>query len=270
MTSKIYVNGKQQQTADVRQVVIYGHGVKLLTLDDFGGYDETRGKSGELKISSAYASAPEAISLTQEIKNARKENLNRTDNYFLVVDLGRYYPERGKALYIHESEIAVEDLGDVLAMESDEERNYLHAARLTFAGAVTFKRLHAERIPCGGDWTIPEAGGKRGSYYGTEEAPCYQIYNNADLPASLITRHSMNPAERGVIKRWSTLETVNSGATLTVAERYYTKTLYSAERERRNNLAEAVNASKLFGQTFSHYDIEKLEKVFGQLTAKGV
>ena len=83
---------------------------------------EERG-AAEAEFSDGYL---ESIVLSGEIKRALKENLDRKDNYTLNYKSEFSFRGTCKALYIHESEIQVVDLGDVLAMETSEEKNYLH------------------------------------------------------------------------------------------------------------------------------------------------
>lgn len=258
------VNGQPEQTADISKLVIYGHGVKLYEIESatFAAREFRTNRHGNKELCEIYHGEPVKIILSKPIKRAIKENLTRADNYTLNYK-PEYWHETRKALYIHESEIAVADLGDVLAMETEEEKNYLHAVQLTFANPVTFQRLHAEKIPCDGSWTIPD-GGRWGSGYGTEDAPQYDTYDNSKSVFRekwAKERPGYDPDEKGVIKRWYTFETVEN-AELICAERYYSKTEYSDERKRKNDLADALNASGLFREKFSHYDIDKLEKVF--------
>lgn len=262
---KIYnVNGTQEAISP-EKIVIYGRGRILYEIEqsNFEVKEISKNEKGEAILRSTYAAAPEAIYLNQPVKKARKENLNRTDNYTLNFSLSYMKNWIRTALYIHESEIAVEDLGDILASETSEERNYLHAVKLDFHNPAVFKRLHFEKIPCDGNWKIPD-GGRWSSSYGTVERPCYDPYDNSKSPFSAARAAKYpdyNPEEKGVIKRWTTEET-EENASLICTFRYYTKTEYSPERIRKNKLAEALNNSGCFKERFSHYDIEKLEKVF--------
>ena len=270
---KIYnVNGNQEQTADISKFVIYGHGVKLYEIESeaFKACEMRRNSYGHEEVKEIYGGDIRQITLAQPIKRAIKENLTRKDNYTLNYTPDYCKWETRKALYIHESEIAVEDMGALLAMETDEERNYLHAVRLRFANPVVFRRLHAEKIPCADDWTLPE-GAKWGSHYGTEESPCFDTYDNSksNFPEIMKKkRPNWDPNEKGVVKRWATAETVENAAII-CCERYYVKTEYSPDRIRKNALAEALNASGLFRDSFSHYDIDKLEKVFNITLKEG-
>ena len=267
---KIYhKNGESLYTArEIERVIIYSNGERLYTSDNsrLECYELTRSADGrEDKLRSIYNGGPVEIALTGEIVHARKENLNRRDNYTLAY-FADYDKSRARtALYIHASELAsFADLGNVLSMETSEEKCYLHAVKIAFARPVVFDRLHAEKIPLkdGEIWSLP-AGGRWSSAYGTEAAPTFDTYDTTNSPFA--ARKGI-PAENGIIKRWITRERVE-GAVMVCAERYYTKIEYSPERERKNALAEALNKSGAFhNQTFSHYDIDKLEGVFGKLS----
>ena len=95
---------------------------------------------------------------------------------------------------------------------------------------------------------------------------CIAITLALELPDSTIYTSDISKkaiekfGERGVIKRWYTLDTIENAEILT-AERFYRKFEYSDERKRKDKIAEAINDSGLFRERFSHYDIDKLEKV---------
>lgn len=268
---KVYVNGTQAAISP-EKIVIYGSGKILYQIESSSFEVRKLGQNanGETRLESGYNLAPIAIYLEKPIKTARKENLNRTDNYTLPFKVSYMSSWIRTALYIHESEIAVEDLGNVLAMETDEEKNYLHAVRLSFKNPIVVNNYHIEAIPCGNSWTIPD-GGKWSTTYGTAEHPCYDPYDNSKRSQQhndyMKKRHAdYDPTEKGVIKRWIT-EEKEENAVVVAVERYYTKSIYSDERLRKDAVADALNKSGLFGKDhFSHYDIDKLEKVLGRLT----
>ena len=263
---KIYnASGIEQQTHDIEKLVIYGHGKILYQIERncFERCNLTENKAGEKKVDTIYNGYLESIVLSGEIKRALKENLDRKDNYTLNYKSEFSFKGTCKALYIHESEIQVVDLGDVLAMETDEEKNYLHTCKLIFKNPIEVRNLHCEKIPCDDHWTIPGPG-KWGNYYGTKDCPMYDTYNNEENPFSKRRAEkdpTYNIKEKGVIKRWYTIDTIENAA-IYCTERYYTKTEYSEERKRKNALADALNNSGLFKERFSNYDIDKLEKVF--------
>lgn len=247
---------------EVGKIVIYGNGNKLFERElNLETYTIKTTDSGEEKLSSVYRGEPVTVTLLSEVKTARKENLNRKDNYTLAYTPEYFKWERRAALYIHVSEVDVTDLGNVLAMETAEEKNYLHAFILHFNGPVTFERLHAEYIQCDGSWTIPDNGCWRSDTYGTLERPCYDTYDFTDSPFERARKKG-----KGVVKRYITFETIERGAEIVTAERYYTKTVYSADRERKNAIADKLNASGVYSdrERWSHYDIDKLEKALGR------
>lgn len=252
-------NGSRLPLEHVAKIVIYGNGYKLFEREtDLEAYTIKPNANGEDKLSSLYRAAPVEITLNGEVKTARKENLTRKDNYTLTYTPEYLKWERRTALYIHESEISVTDLGDVLSMETDEEKNYLHAVRLHFNGPTTYQRAHSERIPAGKGWKIPD-GGRWSDAYGTEERPCY------DIPSRYaIANHP--ELENCVIKRWITVETLPAGAEIITTERYYTRMEESAERKRKRAIADKLNQSIQYrnsNEKWSHYDITKLESALG-------
>ncbi|MBQ1776605.1 MAG: hypothetical protein IIZ93_00465 [Acidaminococcaceae bacterium] len=236
------------------KIVVYGHGEKLFERDSLDVFEMKIDRHGVETISESWHGSPVAFSLVGEIKKALKENLNRKDNYVLLYT-PEYFPrERRTALYIHESEIAVEDLGDLLAMQTKDEKCYLHTVRLRFRLPVTFSRPHVEHIQCGNDWRIPD-GGHWGDGFGTVERPCYEPYDYTDSP-----REEFRKKGKGVIKKWFEPETV-PGCEFLSTFRTYSRIEYSEERKRRDRIAEKCKAGGL--RDFSHYDVEKLEKALG-------
>jgi len=255
------INGDRLPLEDVSRIIVYGDGKKLFTCDQgqIEDYTIRENKYGHESVEKEYCGGPEVIVLKNPVKRANKENLDRKDNYTLKYTPDYCTWETRKALYIHESEISVTDIGEITAMETDEERNYLSCRVLTFNNPVTFRRLHCEKIPCGNDWRIPDGGQWKDHGWGPENAPYYKPYDNSK--SMFAKKRGLDPEEKGVIKSWYTFETIERGAEIVAAERYYTKTEYSAERIRKNNLAAAFN--KVYpNMSFSHYDIDKLEKVF--------
>lgn len=245
---------------NVGKYVIYGSGKKLCEFSQFRPYKIRVNRFGNEEINEMpYEYYIKKKTLVNGIKQARKENLNRKDNYFLPYT-EKYWSGRNLALYIHESEISVENLGNVLAMQTEEEKNYLSSFRLTFNNPVEIVTYHIEKIVCDGNWTIPDAG-KWSSGYGTKDAPCYDTFDYSKS----IFHQERGTNEKGVIKRWMEEETRETLSMLTT-ERYYTKSEYSEERLRKDAIAEALNNSKLFSNHFSHYDIDKLEKILGKLS----
>lgn len=247
----IKVKGREKQielSGDViKEIIVYGSG-KVLFRVNCGYFAEYGGREF---YSSLYDGRPVALILENEPKRAVKENLNRKDNYYRKVS-GRYAFESGLALYIHESEISVTDDGEKLAMQTREEKNYLHAYTLNLKCGAIMRRCKAERIAgVGPEWTIPD-NGKWGSGWGSKEAPVYDTYENP------------RTGEKGVIKRWYELETVY---TLPTAARYFCRTEYSAERIRAREIADKLNENRVFHREVSCYEIEKLMQYF-ELTEK--
>lgn len=236
------------------KIVIYGHGVKLFERDDLQAFEMRKQDNGAEKLTEVYRGSPIAITLAGDIKRAVKENLNRKDNYTLSYQVEYFPRERRQALYIHESEIDVEDMGELLAMESADEKCYLHAVRLRFRHAFTVEELHIEQIQTGEHWTIPD-GGRWGDGFGTEERPTYGLYDYTDSPVERLRARG-----KGVIKRWVSNERRENGDILS-AFRGYSRIEYSEDRKRRVRIAEKLKAGGL--RDFSYYDVEKLEKALG-------
>ena len=227
------------------KIIIYGNGEKLLTID--GSIKESRTKDG--KISTVYDGTPEQITLTNEIKNARKENLNRTDNYTLSYT-GAYY-DSGTALYIHCSEIMVEPRGEYVSSVIAGETNYKNAYLLRFVNPVIMERLRVERIEGATEiFKLPE-GARFGSGYGTMEHPVYDL-----IDRTIFTDRENTPF---IVKRWREPETITE---ILIESSRYTRIEKDAERVEREKIADIMNEKKIFYKDVSHYEIEKLLQYF--------
>lgn len=250
---------------EVTKIVIYGNGKKLFEREESNlkPCRIYKNKNGNMQVEeTSYDFTIENITLKTFPVKARKENLDRKDNYFLSYKPDFAWREKYVALYIHESEIFVESLGDVLAHETEEEKCYLAAFKLHFKNMVTIKKYCLERI-VDNDFQLP-SGGKWSSCYGTKENPCFEPYDTTNS----IFKFERSFPQKGIFKRWME-EEEKSSFKMIVTQRYYTKMVYSEERKRKDKLAEAINNSKLFhNQSFSHYDIDKLEQIFNTLTLK--
>lgn len=229
------------------KIVIYSDGKKMLecTAHDFKEF-KTEGE----KIRDTYHGAPVLITLNNEIKRARKENLFRKDNYTLNYS-GRYSWECGITLYIHVSEISVEYLGEFLALEVEGEKNYRAAYRLSFANPATVERCHVERVEdAGADFIPPEGCSWRDGFSRDAARPFYDIVNPS--------RFNGENAPF-VVKRWIELENINN---MIVCAPGYSRTEKSADREEREKIAAFINEKSIFPRTVSHYDINNLLKYF--------
>lgn len=245
---EIRIKGKENQIfsmATVKQINIYGNG-KILFQIQSDYFEEYRVDNRGI-YSSVYDGRPAAIILENEPVRAIKENLNRKDNYYKKYVGGSYSWENGTALYIHESEIAVEDNGEKLAHKTEEEKCYLHGYTLHFKHGAIMQRLKAEKIlDAGPGWTIPD-GGRWSDGYGTKEKPCYDTFN------------SKFTGESGVMKRWREPETIYTMPTKTGP---YCRIEYSAARIRAREIADDLNKNRVFYKDVSFYEIEKLLKYY--------
>ena len=234
---------------NIRQIIIYGHGEKLYTAAR-GSLEESRIRNG--KISMVYNGKIRGIYLATEPKRARKENLNRTDNYFLTYH-GNYSWEHGLTLYIHESEISVSHVGEYVAFCHNGETNYKTAVNLHFNNGASVHRLKMEKLPeAGKDFTPPDGCKWRDAYSPDPEHPNYDL-----IYPGRLTGEESAPV---VVKKWIQREIVHD---VLIESTFYTRTEKEPERLERDRIAEAMtvalNSSRF---SFSHYDVEKLLKVF--------
>ena len=228
---------------DIKQINIYGDGEIKYTIDQ--GYLEEYHTRNNV-YTSVYDGRVQCMYLSKEPVRALKLNLNRKDNFYMK-HVGKYSFESGKALYVHESEIHVTNDGEKLAMQTDEEKNYLAAFTLENQSGFLMRRCHIEEVKnAGPDWKIPD-GGKWGNTYGTENSPCYDVDTH------------WKTGETRVLKRWCTFETITK---LQTAQRFYVRTEYSENRIRAKEIAKKINENKVFYKDVSFYEIEKLLTFF--------
>ena len=225
---------------NVRSIYIYGNG-EIKFSDNNWCFEEYHTSRSD-RYESTYMGKVDEINLSKIPVRAIKVNLSRKDNYF-VKQHGRYDFEKGIALYIHESEISVQDDGEKIAMQNENQTCYLHAYTLTFQHGFKINRPHLEKIICDGSWKLPE-NGRWGNFYGTTENPCFDTFQHDN--------------ESGVIKRWRTTETAY---TLTTKAGPYSRIEYSDECLENQRIADAINDARCFTRSVSHYDIERLKKI---------
>lgn len=251
---KFYHNNELQEVEPVKGYIIYGDGAILYqtTRRDPEPQKTKLTNEGEPMLYHEYGERIEAINLLQPIKRANKENLNRKDNYKLFVH-GGYKFESGYMIYLHINEFrTVEPLGDVLSLQTKEEKNYLKSCRVSFRDA-TIQELKLERLPYDPQFTPPE-GCRWSDGYGTKKNPCYHVYEGCDIPG-----HEKKPA---ILKKWIEYNSYNN-YTCILTEPYYTKCIKTEDRKRKENLAALINEKcPLYNYKLSHYDITKLEQYF--------
>lgn len=250
---KFYHNNERQEVEPVKGYIIYGGGAILYQTTREPEPQTTKlTKEGEPQLSPIYGEDLEAINLLQPIKRANKENLTRKDNYKLFVH-GKYSFDSGYMIYLHISEFgAVEPLGDVLSLQTEEEKNYLKACRVSFRD-ITIKESKLERLPYDPQFTPPE-GCSWSDGYGTKEKPRFSVFEGFNMHG-----HEKKPA---ILKKWIEYNSYNN-FTCIFTEPYYSKTIKTEDRKRKERLAALINEKcPLYGYKLSHYDITKLEQYF--------
>lgn len=239
---RIKVNNHEMTTEDIQKIVIYGNGSILY--DNPEGYIEQYAFDGE-RLKMVNPSTIDTLCLNGEIKRANKENLNRKDNYLLKHknDYSLYW---GYALYIHESEIGVEYLGEQIAMQTKTETNFLHTYKFNFKAGAQREVWNYEKLEYSDNFKLPD-GARFGSCIGTVEKPVFDV------------KEDRYTGEKYIIKRWATQETIHETIT---TKRFYSKTIYSPEEETRRKFKDFINAKKCFYKDISSYELEKLQQYF--------
>lgn len=230
-------------TTDIEKLIIYGDGKKYLekTIDINLIRKLINGKP------CASRDKIVRIHLEKEVKRARKENLDRNDNYTISYKM-RF--EHRTTVYIHISEVEFEDLGEYVVSEHNGEKNYKHIYRVRFKHGAEGMFYHAERITVPKGWTIPREEIARGAQWS-------ETYNIAAPTYQPIT----NPQERlreecTLVKRY-----VDFGP---VEETCYASDFCRIEKDEarieREKIAEVMNMA-LGDHRISHFDIERMLKV---------
>ena len=254
MENKLYkVRAGGRYETGIDTIIIYGGGQILLKKNR----DFFKMQNGEMLF----------FYLKNEPKNARKENLNRKDNYFLKYDdiYGSYYKERKTALYIHESEIKVSGPVEKLSFEHDGEKNYKNEYNLYFVNGGRKRVLNVEKLNVPGNWTIPKEEVSAGAHWYNflgDYNNSYEIVTEEEQKRlkNWRTKKGLPAPEPYNLKHWYFTE--EDFSVNTVESDYYTRTEYDAARIERNKLASRFNEILGHNKGFSHYDIQKLLNVF--------
>lgn len=240
----------------IGKVVIYRDGQilfeKTRDLTSVGTWNGSRAESTGDKIN--------FINLPEAPKNARKENLSRKDCYYLKYDTGYFYGDRKTALYIHESIVNVECLGEYLDMEHNGEKNYLKGYRVTFpyGAEITAHKREWLRVDC--KWTIPEEEQKNGAHWARGMGDWNNSYDTIGEDAQRFYK-KRHPDEEpyNVIHKWTETETITTNV---YKSDFYHRTEKDDARKERERIAEEMNNALGSSSHLSHYDIERLQKVF--------
>ncbi len=243
----------------IGKLVIYRDGVVLFEK----GRDLSRvGTFEKGRVNNSASDRVVSFNLSSAPKNARKVNLTRKDNFFVKYEDGNYIRERKTALYIHASEVSVENLGEFVSMEHDGEKDYLNAYKLIFNHGARVRVLRVEKLSVPGSWTIPEEERKAGAHWYSflgDHNNSYETVSAEELQRINARRRALGlPEENYNVRHWffkyqDTKENYYTSDFLTRIEK-------NSDRVEREKIAAALNAV-LGRDKLSHYDVEKLLKV---------
>lgn len=236
----------------IDRLVIYGHGEKLFeknrNLMEIGTYDADTNT-----VKNPYYDRITTVNLASEPKTARKENLKRTDNYYLTFK-GQFLNERKTALYIHESEISVEALGETVALDTKDEKTFIYGYKITFRNGATADFLKYEHLNVPGDFKPP---------HGWDRWENGEMYKVIDADTQRRRKEIAEAAGReykpaNVLKKYIVSEAITEN--YYIAD-YIHRTEKSENRTRCEELAKAFN--KVIGaDKFCYWHIEKLLKEY--------
>lgn len=123
-----FVKSMQIGDKPVNDIVIYGNREKLFQIQN--GYFELRNINGITENVTSFK-------ITEPVR-ANKVNLSRKDNFY-VLDNEYYakWKERRYILYIHESEIKVNKVTEIVSCKTDTKIYYIDIADLSFLHGCT-------------------------------------------------------------------------------------------------------------------------------------
>lgn len=230
----------------ISRLVIYGNGKKLFEKErDLATVSTGNGGTLDRIVS---------FNLSQEPKNARKENLNRKDNYYLTYTPEYFRNERRTALYVHVSEIEVENLGEKIHNQHDGETDFIYHYKLIFKNGGTIRKVNFERLNVPDGWTIPEEEQKTGAHW----SKFLGDYNNAyNIPSERTRKRAVENGlpDFNLIHWYITTEPL--------AENYYTGDYISRierddARKDREKIAEIISSCLYGNNTVSHYEVARM------------
>jgi len=209
---------------------IYKDGEVLFKSDR--GYIGRHEINGE-KVGTSYPDRITNFNLKNEIKRANKLNLNRKDNFHIVEEIPYHYPSRASVLYVYADEINVESLGEMKAMVTTDETNYIDTYKLTFNSGYSYTEMDYREVP--------------------ED---YKFANNKEKNNFVEVDRGVNAGKYFIreYKEVSANECIVTGD-------YYTKTEISDFRQNAKDLEEEFKKI-LPHSSLSFYDIERLLKVY--------
>jgi hypothetical protein len=174
-----------------------------------------------------------SFNLENDIKRALKLNLNRKDNFYIKEEIEHDYPTTQYVLYIHASEIEVENLGERIKMQTTDETCYIDTYKLNFKSGYKVEVLHYREVP-----------------------KDYEFKNNLEKQNHVKVEDGKN-AGKHFIKEY-VVEQHNEAI---VTGDYYVRHEYSDFRLKAQEIADDWE-NILPNARLSHYDIEKLLKEY--------
>ena len=126
----LYMEGKE-----ISNIIIYGNGKEL--------YRSNQPYITIVDENNREYDSKEII-LVGDIKRANKINLDRKDNYYVVDKENKYFSDKGYILYIHESEIKINNVTEKVALKLKHVVNYKKIFNVTLKGNIKYKAYDKE------------------------------------------------------------------------------------------------------------------------------
>jgi len=203
--------------------------------------------------SNEYMHNIKSITLQKAIKQARKLDMNRKDNFY-ITESNSY--ETGYALYIHASEISVETLGEYLRLETAGEKDYQILYKLTFNHGATYTAYILEEYA-----SIDDVIAKYGDYqvknkWATKTCPFAESFDKTETKAKYPKLFkNRDILLKGVRVEYQEERTITSEL---FTQQGYSRVEKNDNRIEREKIAELCKSKNI---NLSHYDIEKLQTV---------
>lgn len=255
-TKEFMMNGE-----NLNRVYIYNNGEILAELYDFETDEVENGKirKNEKTI--------EKIYLNGEIKRANKLNLSRKDNFIFKNTEKEYNFEPSYNLYIHVSEVNYKYIGDVLANEFNNEKNYFEVYKIAFPCIVTTERAFERVVLKDGENYKLKDGETFGDWYGENKHNAIVKPYEITKESFLGRREKSRVGEKGIVRKWIE-ETVLENESVLLHKPYYSKCIKDDYRLEAERTAKKLNEILGSHKNLSYYDIDRLQQSGVKITFK--
>lgn len=198
-------------------------------------------------------------------RRARSVNFSKTDCFLIKIPV-RYSFEDCYDLYIHSNYVESVERGDKIVHQDENQTCYHDVATIRLKKALVREyHIESEEFDSESKINIPE-GARIGSNFGTKIFPVYDVIHPTEWQ---IKKRPDLDGKKILVKRWVE-EYTEENLLIHAHGRCYSKIEYSEKKQREKELADEINAKRIFYKEISHYEIEKLLRFYDVTPKKGV